>query len=165
VVDAKGDIIVTGGSNDYEHGWGIVTLKYSGADGSILWQRYNPRWGNYDHSGAVALDPSGNVIMMRVGHTAKYAAADGAVLWEKPSNGVVLAALAVDSSGNVVLTGALSSDESWWDYYTAKYAAADGALLWEKRIVRAADGQDNWSAALSDDNRRMDSSIGGGISR
>jgi hypothetical protein len=36
--------------------------------------------------------------------------------------------VAVDASGNVVVTGS-----SGGDFYTAKYAAADGALLWEKR--------------------------------
>ena len=35
--------------------------------------------------------------------------------------------MAVDSSGNVVVTGYSEGA------YTAKYAAADGALLWEKR--------------------------------
>ena len=44
-------------------------------------------------------------------------------------------AVAVDRSGNVVVSGS-----SWngnllghRDYYLAKYAAADGGLLWEKR--------------------------------
>jgi len=36
--------------------------------------------------------------------------------------------VAVDGSGNVVVTGT-----SQGGYYTAKYAAADGAVLWEKR--------------------------------
>jgi hypothetical protein len=38
--------------------------------------------------------------------------------------------LAVDASGNVVMTG--YSLSNIWDHYTAKYAAADGALLWER---------------------------------
>src|ERR1051325_1628910 len=49
--------------------------------------------------------------------------------YNSPANGYDEAfAVAVDGSGNVVVTG--YSDGG---YYTAKYAAADGALLWEQR--------------------------------
>jgi hypothetical protein len=76
------------------------------------------------------LDGSGNVVVTgdsvnasgSDSYTAKYAAADGVLLWEKraPSRGAQ--AVAVDGSGNVLVTGG----------YTVKYAAVDGALLWEK---------------------------------
>jgi hypothetical protein len=54
-------------------------------------------------------------------------------------------AVAVDSSGNVVVTG-YSENETDFDYYTAKYAAADGALLWEKRYNGPANGFDGASS-------------------
>src|SRR5437762_1079248 len=38
VRDAAGDIIVTGVTADGIHGGGMLTIKYSGADGSLLWQ-------------------------------------------------------------------------------------------------------------------------------
>jgi hypothetical protein len=41
--------------------------------------------------------------------------------------------MAVDPSGNVLVTGYSYGTNYNYDYYTAKYAAADGALLWEKR--------------------------------
>src|SRR6185436_10544300 len=71
-------------------------------------------------------------------YTAKYAAANGALLWEKRYNGAAYfgegaKAMALDGSGNVVVTGA-----SQGEFYTAKYAAADGALLWEKRLSHAS---------------------------
>src|SRR5258706_123636 len=52
-----------------------------------------------------------------------------------PANGYDYAyAVAVDVSGNVIVTG---SSENGTNYdvegYTAKYAAGDSALLWEKR--------------------------------
>ena len=105
-------------------------------------QRYHGPTNSNDAATAVAVDGSGNVVV--TGHsfngtnadyyTAKYAAADGALLWEKRYNDTVdqddyAVAVAVDSSGNVVVTG----QSEYKDYYTAKYAAADGALLWEKR--------------------------------
>ena len=49
--------------------------------------------------------------------------------------------MAVDGSGNVVVTGSsCNGGRSDSDYYTAKYAAADGALLWEKRYNGPANG-------------------------
>ncbi|MBI2926748.1 MAG: hypothetical protein HYY24_13710, partial [Verrucomicrobia bacterium] len=53
VRDAAGDIIVTGTTAR-----DMVTIKYSGADGSVLWQqRYN------GPAKAVAVDGSGNVVV------------------------------------------------------------------------------------------------------
>ena len=89
-------------------------------------------WGSFDSFGNPHADY----------YTAKYAAADGALLWEQRYNGPANSddsaqAVAVDGSGNVVVTGS-----SGGDYYTAKYAAADGALLWEKRYNGPANGYD-----------------------
>jgi hypothetical protein len=42
-------------------------------------------------------------------------------------------AVAVDGSGNVIVTGESRGNGTGPDYYTAKYAATDGAVLWEKR--------------------------------
>lgn len=93
VLDAAGDVVVTGSTDDGITGRDMLTLKYSGADGSVMWQtRYN---------GPASSDD-------------------------------VATALAVDSSGNGVVTGKSDGRGGDYDYYTAKFAAADGALLWEK---------------------------------
>lgn len=70
-------------------------------------------------------------------YTAKCSGVDGRMLWEKrydgpASDGAAFRALAVDRTGNVVVTG-VSSNGRDEDYYTAKYAALDGTLLWERR--------------------------------
>jgi len=87
-------------------------------------------------------------------YTAKYAAADGALLWERRYHGPTwdnqAAALAVDSYGNVVVTGSSANTAGNMDYYTAKYAASDGALLWEKRYNGPAD-RDDWAHAVAVD--------------
>jgi hypothetical protein len=60
-------------------------------------------------------------------------------------------AVAVDVSGNVLVTGA-SWNGSNFDYYTAKYAAVNGALLWEKRHNGPGNGDDYPSALAVDTN-------------
>jgi hypothetical protein len=122
--------------------------RYAATDGALLWENRYSRPGNpYLTRSAVAADGSGNVVVTGtiVGsdsnediYTAKYAAADGALLWEKryngPRNGSDRAsAMALDGSGNVVVTGTTVGSDRTDDFYTAKYAAADGVLLWEKR--------------------------------
>jgi hypothetical protein len=85
-----------------------------------------------------------------------YAAGNGALIWERRYNGPAnsndwASAVAVDSSGNVVVTGS-SCNGSNDDYYTAKYAAANGALLWEKRYNGPGNASDGASAVAVDAN-------------
>src|SRR4030095_7425839 len=113
-------------------------------------QRYNGAENedpSYLPAVAVAVDRSGNVVLTGAPfssesdtdyYTAKYAAADGVLLWEKRYSGPAnredsARAVAVDGTGNVVVTGSSISSGRNADFYTAKYAAANGALLWEKR--------------------------------
>jgi len=150
-VDDSGNVAVTGYSEtnpDYMGGHtDFYTAKYARTNGTLLWERRHSA-GRSDIPKSMAVDTSGNVVVTGVSYnarnsdyyTAKYAAADGALLWEKrydgpPNSGDVPNALAVDGSGNVVVTGysyAIGNGDIT-DIYTAKYAAADGALLWEKR--------------------------------
>jgi hypothetical protein len=148
-VDRSNNVVVTGDSG---------TIKYL-ANGEEV-------WANGAVATALAVDGSGNVVVTRSSYnanstnpdyyTAKYAAADGALLWEKRYDGAEIegfylpaVAVAVDSSGNVVVTGSSGGFESRASY-TAKYAAADGTLLWEIRYSGPANannfvgGNDSW---------------------
>lgn len=142
VTDAAGNVIVAGSTVSQAGSRSeMLVIKYSGA-GQLLWtNRYGPA-NSLDVATAMALDGRGNVVVTGYSdgakdnadyYTAKYAAINGALLWEKryggPADSYHLAsAVAVDTSGNVVVTGTSYGTNST-DSYKAKYAAADGALL------------------------------------
>lgn len=147
VIDASNNVVVTGasfgGTNDMDY----YTAKYASVDGALLWeQRYDGPSGGEDKAQAVALDAGGNVVVAGFSrssgwdhdaHTIKYAATNGAFLWERRYDGPAqrndaAQAVAVDGSGNVLVTGYSTDSLFYQDAYTAKYAAADGALLWER---------------------------------
>ena len=147
-VDSSGNVVITGfSSSDWNYDY--FTAKYAAADGALLWENRYDGPANDDFATAVAVDHSGNAVVTGASYngnnldyyTAKYAAASGALLWEKrydgPANDDFATAMAVDHSGNVVVTGSSNGSNGYPDYYTAKYAAADGALIWEMRY----DGQ------------------------
>ena len=161
VMDGSGNVVVTGSSYNGTN-YHFYSAKYAGTDGALLWEHYY-RWStNSDEFvTGVAVDGNGNVAVTGYTwtnadyYTAKYAAADGTLLWERryngPANGVdASSAVAVDKSGNVVVTGFSAGSNGYGDYYTAKYAAADGALLWEKRYDGPANRQDGASAVAVD---------------
>jgi hypothetical protein len=167
-LDQIGNAIVTGGSlNGGESQF--YTAKYAAADGALLWEkRYDGLGGRGARATALAVDGEGNVAVsgpLRSDdsiesldyYTAKYAAADGALLWENRYRGPRDDhpwALAIDSTGNVVVTGWSHrlSGPGRLDYYTAKYAAKDGALVWEQRYHGPGDTEDTARAVAVDHN-------------
>jgi len=120
VVDANGNVYVTGSGEVLGQSTNYVTIKYD-ADGQQLWAaRYNGSGGNYpDDANAIALDNAGNVYVTgrseKPGHSGDYATikynASGEQQWEARYNGSggnyddIAHSLAVDASGNVYVTG------------------------------------------------------------
>ncbi len=164
VRDADNDIIVAGNSDAGIDGVDMLTIKYSGADGSVLWQRRynNPAGGtnNTDQVKAVAVDGEGNVLV--TGHTfsqtngygwytAKYAAADGAVVWETnhaPGDSDNPASLAIDAAGDVIVSG-FSQSPGKYETHLVKYAARDGRPVWTNVASESRES----SSALAIDSR------------
>jgi hypothetical protein len=159
-VDVSGNVYVTGASWD-EAAWeDYATIKYN-ASGDEQWvARYNGPASSYDMATAVAVDGDGNVYVTGYSAgsdtsedyaTVKYNA-DGDEQWvarynNPAADGVDSAwALAVDSSGNVYVTGRSWGGDTMYDYATVKYDA-DGDEQWVARYNNAAaDGGDDATA-------------------
>jgi len=157
VVDASGNVYVTGSSfangtdNDY------ATIKYNSAGVEQWVQRYNGP-GNYgDAASSVAVDSSGNVYVTGSSFangtdndyaTIKYNSA-GVEQWVQRYNGPgnygdAASSVAVDSSGNVYVTGSSFANGTDNDYATIKYNSA-GVEQWVQRY----DGNQGFDAARS----------------
>src|SRR5205807_1639347 len=116
-VDAQGNVFVTGYAQEQGNGLDYVTLKYNSA-GVLLWRAaYNRPADQDDQATALALDSAGNVYVTGASRgsssgwdyaTLKYDS-NGNRLWVARYNGAgqddAAAALAVDASGNVYVTG------------------------------------------------------------
>ena len=117
-VDGSNNVIVTGYSTGSGSGYDYATIKYSSAGVPLWTNRYNGPGNGDDHAYAVAVDGSNNVIVTGYSHgsgsgydyaTIKYSSA-GVPLWTNRYNGPGngdddAAAVAVDRSGNVIVTG------------------------------------------------------------
>jgi len=151
-VDVSGNVYVTGHSVGPGLSWDYATVKYD-STGKELWAaRYNGPGDSADYANALAIDTDGNVYVTggsyaalpfaRMGEnnhtdyaTIKYDS-EGNEKWVARYNGPGnrddnARALAVDSLGNVYVTG-----DSWHttntDYATVKYDSA-GIQQWAAR--------------------------------
>jgi hypothetical protein len=158
--DGSGDIYVTGRSigpgTDYDY----VTLKYCSDGGA--WRTYDGPAGSYDRGQALAVDGSGNfyVTGSSTGSGTDYDYAtikylpDGDTAWVRryngPGNGQdQAAAIAVDNSGNVYVTGRSEGSGTDKDYVTIKYLP-NGDTAWVRRYDGPANGVDVATAIALD---------------
>jgi hypothetical protein len=158
-VDPSGNVYVTGRSQGNGTGFDYATIKYD-SNGVQQWvKRYNNTSGD-DEATSIAVDSSGNVYVTGRSQgatgfdyaTIKYNSA-GAQQWVRRydnSNGDDEAAgIAVDSSGNVYVTGRSQGNGTGFDYATVQYDAS-GNLQWASRYDYAG-GVDE-AAAIAVDN-------------
>lgn len=125
-----------------------VSFGTGGAPTETWVSRYNGAGNNDDGAAAVAVDSSGNVYV--TGYTTvsgsnkdyltvKYDGGTGAQIWTAQYNGPTnlddrAAAIAVDSAGNVVVTGySTGTAGTNVDYATLKYNGGTGEQIWVKR--------------------------------
>ncbi len=160
VIDSAGDIIVTGtvlNASDRD----IVTIKYKGSDGSILWKGVYQGTGDgsgHDYSTSVVVDGSNNVYVAGYSLVSrkfdylvlKYAKDNSSTVNATPvvthyNNATVRQdhkanSIAVGTDGFVV-TGE-SSNGTNLDCLTVKFDLA-GNFLWEQRISSAYNKSDS----------------------
>ncbi len=144
-VDDSGNVFVTGSSSGTGGHFDYLTIAYSGAGVPLWTNRYNGPTGGADEASAVTVDMAGNVFV--TGHsigsegardyaTVAYSGA-GLPLWTNRYNGSgnyhdFATAIAVDSSGNVFVSGRSGSFGPFFDYVTIAYSTA-GVPLWTNR--------------------------------
>lgn len=135
-VDSSGDVIAIGRR----------IIKYSGLNGTIIWQHPQPAGVLFS---AIKIDSDGDIILGGVGpgiHTMKCAGKDGTCIWERDFNHLPLRpggvyvnplkdvlGLDIDGQGNVAVMGYLpvsSTDDL--RPYVLRYAGTDGSILWKR---------------------------------
>ena len=145
-VDASGNVYVTGESLGQGTGIDYATIKYNSAGRQQWVARYNGPASSDDYATAIAIDDSGNVYVTGTSSidaasnldylTVKYNSAgqeQWAASYNGPGNALDVAyAIAVDSSGNVYVTGESYGLDSARDYTTIKYNSA-GQQQWIAR--------------------------------
>lgn len=157
VIDSNDDVIVTGyvwsGSN-----YDIHTVKYAGADGSILWQNtYDGAASGHDYATSVAVDAINNVyvggymqdgtakddfVLLKYGPDGPNP--DGTPIWVTSYGGAAgghdrITAIAA-GAGGLAATGESQNVTPDFDLVVVKFGL-DGSLLWEKRYADAGDGK------------------------
>lgn len=131
-VTSAGDVFMVGDSSSKKFGQVWFALKFSGADGALLWSASGPvgqPWAAGAVGGDLVASGSGPDGMT----TIKYSGADGSVLWGPltvPGSPAEGDALAVDVSGNVVVAGTVGNLATANDFATIKYRGTDGTVLW-----------------------------------
>ncbi|GAB4300355.1 MAG: hypothetical protein Fur0034_12980 [Desulfuromonadia bacterium] len=140
---APGKLFATGQS------WGgsqfdAITLAWD-LTGSLLWERRFAAPNGSAHGAGgrfIVLSPVGDPFV--AGYTsnsldrdifvARYGKENGSVVWEHTYNGAFdddPSSLAVNSSGDLFITGTTWTVAGANDFYTARYAGATGTPLWE----------------------------------
>ena len=164
-IDSSGNVYVTGGSygsgTDYDSDY--ATIKYNSSGVEQWMARYNGPGNSYDCANAIAIDSSGSVYVTGGSYgsgtyydyaTIKYNSS-GVEEWVARYNGPgsdwdKANAIALDSLGNVYVTGWSYGSETYEDYATIKYDNA-GVEQWVIRYNGPKNFCDcAWAIALDD---------------
>ena len=159
-VDAKGNVYVTGTTDDPQNKQDVLTIKYN-KDGEEKWQkRVNGRNSGDEMANAMVVDKMGNVYVTGTTSannpagdyvTVKYdrngdkqwarrVAYKGAEGWAR--------AMTLDEWGNVIVTG-VSTLNRQADFLTVKYNP-EGALLWTMRYNGPGNTYDQAASVTTD---------------
>jgi len=142
LLDASGNVYVTGKSHDNTLSYDYFTFKCNGL-GSLIWSRRLTR-PNDDAPSDMEIDRDNNIYITgsfttptfytEYG-TVKYDS-NGTLKWSKsyqgPSTGGSATSIEIDSFGDIYITGGNGGITTGWDYVTVKYNTL-GDTLWTMR--------------------------------
>lgn len=163
-VDNMGNVYVTGESAGSGTGDDYATVKYNSAGQQQWLTRYNGPGNDDDDAAAIALDSSGNVYVTGASIGTTYPDSDYATIkynpagqqqWVTRYNGLGnyidgARAIAVDTSGNVYVTGRSFGSGSNFDYATIKYNST-GQQQWVARYDGPGNSNDEAKGIAVDD--------------
>ncbi|MBB5030452.1 autotransporter-associated beta strand repeat-containing protein [Prosthecobacter vanneervenii] len=161
-VDANGDVVITGYTTVAANNSDVYVAKYSGADGSLVWERtYAGSGGSFDEGNSIAVHSSGRVLVAGYGRTssgadmfaAGYSGSDGSVLFERliegGGNGDDLArSVAVDSAGDLAIAGYVRGSAK--DFRVMKLSGTSGATAWQWNVNGSTNSNDEAFAVAFD---------------
>src|SRR3989339_797348 len=161
-VDSSGNVYAIGNEEITGHSYNIWIRKYN-SNGAEIWTRtYNGAANSTDSGIGIAVDDSGNVYVTGTEEvtgqsyniwTRKYDSS-GSEVWTKTYNGAANSAdygrgVAVDSIGNVYVTGCETVTGQSYNIWTRKYDS-DGSEVWTKTYNGNANGTDVGSGITVD---------------
>ena len=154
IMDDAGDILVLGRSE-----CDFLVIKYDATDGSVIWTNQHDGGNCPERPKAFTTDAAGNVYVtgstrpsgfdhQEDFHTYKLDSA-GNLLWTATYDGPgqpmfgndIPADIALDSNGDVFVTGPSNDGGGHSDYVTIKYRGTDGGQLWLARLVAPGTGE------------------------
>jgi len=162
-VDNVGNVYVTGFTSEVGGNADVTTIKYY-PNGDTAWlRRYNGPNNDTDIAQAIAIGTSGYLYVTGYssgsGTSYDYATikydANGDTAWVRRYNGPAndcdeARDIAVDTSGNVYVTGASRGSSGYNDYATIKYDA-NGDTAWVRRYDTPESWDDQPQALVIDD--------------
>jgi hypothetical protein len=138
-IDPQGNVVAAGSTTTHANE-DMLTLKYDAGTGAVLWQRtFDGTVKGQDSNSTAVVDAQGNVLMVGTtqdtnpwgrNKTFKYSS-DGTLLWSTPTRDGGRPIIAVDPSGDVVVTCDGGSELL---IRTIKYSGATGSERWEMTI-------------------------------
>ena len=146
-LDNFNNIIIGGNTYNSSHS-DFMVAKYS-SEGQLLWMRFYDDVGEHDYLHAMAIDKFGNIYVTGGSSTGgenfdyctiKFSPS-GDLNWVSRYNGTdngldIAFGIALDSSGNVYVTGQSDGLGSAADCVTIKYNSS-GQMIWLKRFTNA----------------------------
>ena len=170
-IDSQGNIYVSGTAFYSGAGWDWLTVKYS-PDGTLLWsRRYNGTGNGEDQFIGLVLDSSDNVYLTGsstgVGGAFDFVtlklSSNGEGVWTNRYSGIAgnplfstdsPSGIAVDSEGNIYVTGLSFREKTDFDWATLKYSPT-GTPLWTNRFNGSGNGYDQANALAIDAQGRI----------